>query len=248
MQQRIGHLVPSTSVGVERWVAQICKPVSVEVAHPIARASLPEVMSGPAIAPSQSGELTRAASQLADAGVSAVVWSGSSADLHGAAHGRAMARWVEEVTGVRASTVTLGQIDLLSRRDIVSLALVSAGNEQTAGRLADTYLAAGFKIASVTALGLANAREAAELPVSRVRRVLKAADSLDAQCIVVAGTELPVAPVAALMERELGKPVYDGARVAIRTGLDLLGLSVTAPEWGEMFGAEKPAGVCCDAH
>ncbi|MCX5202085.1 hypothetical protein OG897_11555 [Streptomyces sp. NBC_00237] len=248
MQQRIGHLVPSTSVGVERWVSQICKPFAIEVAHPIARASLPEVMSGPAIAPSQSGELTRAASQLADAGVGAVVWSGSSADLHGAAHGRAMARWVEEVTGVRASTVTLGQIDLLSRRDIVSMALVSAGNEQTAGRLADTYLAAGFKISSVTALGLTTAREAAELPVSRVRRLLLDADSLDAQCIVVAGTELPVAPVAALVERELGKPVYDGARVAIRTGLELLGLSVTAPEWGEMFGVPHAAGVCCDTH
>ncbi|MFI5807332.1 hypothetical protein [Streptomyces sp. NPDC051561] len=248
MQQRIGHLVPSTSIGVERWVSQICKPVAIEVAHPIARASLPEVLSGPAITPSQSGELTRAAGQLADAGVSAVVWSGSSADLHGAAHGRAMARWVEEVTGVRASTVTLGQIELLSRRDITSMALVSAGNEQTAGRLADTYLAAGFKIASVTALGLVNAREAAELSVSRVRRLLLDSDSLDAQAIVVAGTELPVAPVAALVERELGKPVYDGARVAIHTGLELLGLSITAPEWGEMFGAAHPAGVCCDTH
>lgn len=248
MQQRIGHLVPSTSIGVERWVHQICRPVAIEVAHPVARASLPEVLSGPAIAPSQSAELTRAASRLADAGVGAVVWSGSSADLHGAAHGRAMARWVEEVTGVRATTVTLGQIDLLSRRGIVSLALVSAGSEQTAGRLADTYLAAGFKISSVTALGLTTAREAAELPVSRVRRLLLDTDAPDAQCLVVAGTELPVAPVAALVERELGKPVYDGARVAIRTGLELLGLSVTASEWGEMFGAENPAGVCCDSH
>ncbi|MGW7412449.1 aspartate racemase/maleate isomerase family protein [Streptomyces sp. NPDC054863] len=248
MQQRIGHLVPSTSIGVERWAAQICKPVAIESAHAVARASLPEIMSGPAIAPSQSGELTRAATQLADAGVRAVVWSGSSADLHGAAHGRAMARWIEQVTGVRASTVTLGQLDLLARRDIVSLALVSPGSEQTAGRLADTYLAAGFKISSITALGLSTAREAAELPVSRVRRMLLDADSLDAQCLVVAGTELPVAPVAALVERELGKPVYDGARVAVYTGLELLGLSVTAPEWGEMFGAPHPAGVCCDTH
>ncbi|MGW0559277.1 aspartate racemase/maleate isomerase family protein [Streptomyces sp. NPDC003016] len=244
--QRIGHLTPSTSLGVERWAAQICKPVAIETAQPVARAALPEVMSGPAIAPSQSAELTRSAQLLSDAGVDAVVWGGSSTDLHGAAHARAVARWIEEVTGVRASTVTLSQLDLLARRDIVSVALVAPGCEQTAGRVADTYLAAGFKIASVTALGLATPRDAAELPVSRVRRLLLDADSPDAQCVVVAGTELPVAPVAALVERELGKPVYDGARVAIRTGLELLGLTVGAPEWGEMFGVRQHAGICCD--
>ncbi|MDJ0461866.1 hypothetical protein [Streptomyces sp. H27-C3] len=244
--QRIGHLVPSTGIGVERWAAQICKPVSIETAQPIGRAALPEVLSGPALAPSQSNELTRSARLLADAGVDAVVWGGSSSDLHGAAHGRAVARWIEEVTGVRASTVTLGQLDLLARRDIISLALIAPGSEQVAGRLADTYLAAGFKVASVTALGLGTPREAAELPVSRMRKLLLGADSLDAQCVVVAGTELPVAPVAALVERELGKPVYDGARVAIRTGLDLLGLTVSAPEWGELFSVDQKAGVCCD--
>ncbi|NDZ79391.1 hypothetical protein G3I19_12860 [Streptomyces sp. SID10853] len=244
--RRIGHLVPSPSIGVERWSGQICRSVAIEAAHPVARTALPDVLCGPAIAPSQSGELTRSAALLADAGVDAVVWSGSSSDLHGVAHGRAVARRIEEVAGVPASTVTLGQLGLLARRGLTSLALVSPGSGQVAGRLADTYLAAGFTVVSVTALGLATAREAAELPVSRLRRMLAGADAPDAQCLVVTGTELPVAPVAALLERELGKPVYDGARVAIRTGLDLLGLAVDAPEWGELFSVQRHAGVCCD--
>ncbi|MBO1331549.1 hypothetical protein [Streptomyces sp. VRA16 Mangrove soil] len=246
--QRIGHLLPATSLGADRWTAQICAPVQVETAHPGARASLPEIQYGPGLAPSHTVELERGADQLAQAGVDAIVWHGTSGGLDGAAHARAVARVVERTAGVRASTVTLGQLDLLARAGIHSLALVTAGSERAAGRLADTYLAAGLRIASVTALGLATPREAAELPVAKVRRVLLAADSADAQCLVVAGTELPVAPVAALVERELGKPVHDGARVAVRTGLDLLGLDVEAPSWGALFTGGVHAGVCCDSH
>ncbi|WP_306320682.1 MULTISPECIES: hypothetical protein [unclassified Streptomyces] len=195
-----------------------------------------------------TAELRRGAEQLAQAGVDGIVWHGTSGGLDGAAHARAVARVIERTAGVRASTVTLGQLDLLARDATHSIALITAGTERQAGRLADTCLAAGLRIASVTALGLATAREAAELPVSHVRRVLLGADSVDAECLVVAGTELPVAPVAAMVERELGKPVHDGARVAVRTGLDLLGTGVEAPAWGELFTGGVHAGVCCDSH
>ncbi|MEC4020793.1 maleate cis-trans isomerase family protein [Streptomyces sp. H27-D2] len=245
MQQRIGHLVPSTSCGTERWMTQICSPLGVETAHPVARAALPEYLYGPALAPSQSAELTRAAYLLAHAGADAVVWNGSSADLHGAAHARAAARRIEETTGVRASTVTLGTLELLAHRGLTSVALVTPGSPQLVGRLADTFLGEGFKVTSTTALGLATPREAAELPVGQLRRMLREADPHDADCLVVTGTELPVAPVAALVERELGKPVFDGARVAVKTGLALLGLRLHAPQWGELFAQAHHEAACC---
>ncbi|MFK4071639.1 hypothetical protein [Streptomyces sp. NPDC029674] len=246
--RRIGHLLPSTSLGAERWAAQICAPVPVEAAHPTARAALPEQLCGPAIAGGQEAELTRGAAQLAQAGADAVVWNGGSCGLHGLAHARAVARTIEATAGVPASTVTLGQLDLLARHALPSLALITAGSRESAGRVADTYVAAGLRVASVTALGLGTPREAAELPVARLRRLLLDAGTGDARCLVVAGTELPVAPVAALVERQLGKPVFDGARVAVHTGLKLLGLHVNAPSWGRMFISGAHAGVCCDTH
>ncbi|SDJ42269.1 hypothetical protein [Streptomyces indicus] len=246
--QRIGHLLPATSLGADRWTGQICAPVQVDIAHPGARASLPEIQYGPGLTPRHAAELQRGAAQLAQAGADVIVWHGTSAGLDGSAHGRAVARVIERTAGVRASTVTLGQIDLLARAGLHSIALVTAGSPETAGRIADTYLAAGLRIASVTALGLTTPRQAAELPVSRVRRLLLDADTADAQCLVVAGTELPVAPVAALVERELGKPVHDGARIAVRTGLDLLGTAVESPAWGGLFTGGVHAGVCCDTH
>ncbi|MGA4847422.1 hypothetical protein ACOBQB_14580 [Streptomyces sp. G5(2025)] len=246
--RRIGHLLPSTSLGADRWAVRICAPVAVETAHPTARAALPEHLCGPAIARAQAAELTRGAEQLAQAGADAVVWNGGSCGLHGLAHARAIARSIEATAGVPSSTVTLGQLDLLARHRLPSLALVTAGSRETAGRVADTYVAAGLRVASVTALGLATPREAAELPVARLRRLLLDADTDEARCLVVAGTELPVAPVAALVERELGKPVFDGARVAVHTGLELLGLHVDSPGWGRLFTSDTPAGVCCDTH
>lgn len=246
--QRIGHLLPVPCLGAARWATGICAPVSAETVQPTARAVLPEVLYGPALTPPQARELARSAEQLAQVRADAVVWGGSSADLHGAAHARAVAHWIQEAAGVPASTVTLGQLDLLRRDGIGSLALVTAGSPAVAGRLADTYVAEGLKVVSVSALGLATAREASEVPVARLRRLLLDADAPDAECLVVAGTELPVAPVAALLERDLGKPVHDGARVAVRTGLDLVGLAVDAPTWGSLFTAREHAGVCCDTH
>lgn len=246
--QRIGHLLPVPCLGAARWAAEICAPVSAETVQPTARAVLPEVLYGPAVTPPQARELVRAAEQLAQVGADAVVWGGSSADLHGAAHARAVARWIEEAAGVPTSTVTLGQLGLLRRDGVGSMALVAAGSADVAGRLADTYVAEGLKVVSVSALGLATAREAAEVPVARLRRMLLDADTPDAECLVVSGTELPVAPVAALLEQELGKPVYDGARVAVRTGLDLVGLTVDAPSWGSLLAAGAHSGVCCDSH
>ncbi len=90
--------------------------------------------------------------------------------------------------------------------------------------------------------------EVAGLPASRARRLLLDPDSPDAQCGMVAGTELPVVRVVALVERKLGEPVHDGARAAIRTGLELLGLTVTAPGWGGLFGVREHAGICCADH
>ncbi|MFD4631788.1 aspartate/glutamate racemase family protein [Streptomyces sp. NPDC058284] len=246
--QRIGHILPSTTLGADRWAVRICAPVAVETAHPTARAALAEQLYGPALTESQTAELGRAAQQLAHAGADAVVWNGESCGLHGVAHARAVVRAIEATAGVPASTVTLGQLDLLARRGLPSLALIVPGSRERAGRIADTYLAAGLRVSSVTALGLATAREAAELPVARLRRLLLDADTDDARCVVVAGTELPVAPVAALVERELGKPVFDGARVAVHTGLQLLGLRVNSPEWGVLFTGDEHAGVCCDSH
>lgn len=246
--QRIGHILPSTSLGAARWASRICAPVAVQTAHPTARASLPEQLCGPATTGGQRAELVRAAEQLAQAGADAIVWNGGSCGLHGVAHARAVVRILEATAGVPASTVTLGQLDLLRRHGLASPALVVPGSRESAGRVADSWLAAGLRVASVTALGLTTPREAAELPVARLRRLLLDADTADAQCLVVAGTELPVAPVAALVERHLGKPVFDGARVAVRTGLDLLGLRIESPEWGRLFTGDAHAGVCCDRH
>ncbi|MFH8611695.1 hypothetical protein ACH4D5_29850 [Streptomyces sp. NPDC018029] len=170
--RRIGHLLPSTSLGAERWVAQICAPLSVEAVHPTARATLPEQLCGPAIAGAQAVELERGAAQLAQAGADVVVWNGGSCGLHGLAHARAVVRTIEATAGVPASTVTLGQLDLLARHALPSLALVTAGSRESAGRVADTYVAAGLRVTSVTALGLGTPREAAELPVARLRRLL----------------------------------------------------------------------------
>ena len=40
--------------------------------------------------------------------------------------------------------------------------------------------------------------------------------------------------------------VFDGARVAVHTGLELLGLHVNSPAWGGLFASGAHAGVCCD--
>jgi maleate isomerase len=70
-----------------------------------------------------------------------------------------------------------------------------------------------------------------------IRQLLRAADSGEAECVVVICTGLPAALVVEEMEAELGKPIFDSVAVTLWRGLQLAGVSAGIDGWGQLLRA-----------
>jgi maleate isomerase len=69
------------------------------------------------------------------------------------------------------------------------------------------FLEAGFEVVGLKGLKCATPRLIAQVPLADIRKALRELDGDEVEAIVVVGTALPAASVAAEAERWLGKPV-----------------------------------------
>src|SRR5205814_5421410 len=104
-----------------------------------------------------------------------------------------------------------------------------------AHRAIATYRGAGYEAVSHANLGLSRNTAFAEVPLDRIRQLIRDADAPDAQCIAVICTNLPAALVVEEMEQELGKPIFDSVAVSFWKALDLLGMRPSIAGWGTLL-------------
>ena len=75
----------------------------------------------------------------------------------------------------------------------------------------------------------------ANTPFARIKQLLRDADAPDAECIVVACTNLPATVVLDEMEAELGKPIFDSIAVTLWKALQMTGIAVPLHGWGRLL-------------
>jgi maleate isomerase len=68
-----------------------------------------------------------------------------------------------------------------------------------------------------------------------IRKLLRAANSPEADCIAVVCTNLPATLLVEEMERELGKPIIDSIAVTFWKACMLAGIDPTMPDWGALM-------------
>ncbi len=74
-------------------------------------------------------------------------------------------------------------------------------------------------------------------PFERIKQLLRDANSPDAECIVVACTNLPATAVVDEMEAELGKPVFDSIAVTLWKALKMTSIDVPLHGFGALLRA-----------
>ena len=142
---------------------------------------------------------------------------------------------ITAATGVPASTSTLAQYDAFDRFGMTRFALAVPYTDDVTTQTIETYEAAGYSTVSHANLGMTSGRDMAYVPFDEIRRLLRAADSPDAECVVVICTGLPAALVVEEMEQELGKPIFDSVAVTLWKALDLAGASARIEGWGRLL-------------
>jgi maleate isomerase len=69
----------------------------------------------------------------------------------------------------------------------------------------------------------------------QVRALVRAADSPEAECILVYCTGVAGAQLVAELEDELAKPVFDSVAVTLWKTLTMVGLEPQLPGWGQLL-------------
>lgn len=241
--KKVGHITPSCNTVLEPVTAMLNAAVARDVSHhftriPVENISLLDTDVGQFTTPT----MLAAAQSLCDGDMDAIVWNGTSGCWNGPAADEAMCGEVERATGVLMSTSTLAQFEVLRRLGITRFGLAVPYTDAVTERTIATYAEAGFDAVSHANLGMAVGKEMANVNLSRIRDLLRQADSPGAECLVVICTGLPAALVVEEMEQELGKPIFDSVAVTFEKALSLVGLRRPFAKWGVLLRGDAAVG------
>jgi maleate isomerase len=236
--KRIGFLTPSSNAALEpltmAMLAQLQSRVSVHFTRtPVVSLTL----NAKDVNQFQKTQMADAAALLNDAQMDAILWNGTS----GSWTGRGLAADVElcnEITGrtgVQASTSSLAQMDVLKKYRIETVGLAVPYVKEPTERIVDTYQRSGYAVVKTARLEETQNTVIGNTPRERIKQLLRDADSREADCIVVACTNLAAATCLDEMEFELGKPIFDSVAVTLWKALRMIGIEVPIHGWGKLL-------------
>jgi maleate isomerase len=238
--RKIGHITPSCNTVLEPVTSMMNASISERISHHFARIPVENIsLLDDDVGQFDIQTMVGAAESVCDGNMDAVVWNGTSGCWNGPDADEAICEAVTDATGVRMSTSTLAQFEALRRYGVTRFGLAVPYMNDVTARTIETYRVAGFETVSYANLGMAVGRDMANVPPAIIRDLLRAADSADAQCLVVICTGLPAALVVEEMESELAKPIFDSVAVTFAKGLELVGSNHHIVQWGSLLRGDN---------
>jgi maleate isomerase len=180
-------------------------------------------------------EMMRAADLLADANADVIAWNGTSASWLGFERDEQLCAEIEGSTKTAACTSVLAFREIFTRTGIRKVGLVTPYSEDVQHCIIKNWGDSGFDCCSERHLGLSDNFSFAKVDESTIAEMVRdVADRCNAVAIVC--TNLRGAHLAADLEREIGKPVYDSIAVTIWKSLQLARFDTSRlGQWGEVF-------------
>jgi maleate isomerase len=233
---KIGHITPSSNTVLEPLTSLMNRELDDRVSHHFARIRVAAItLASRHTGQFEAGPMLEAGEALADAGVDAIVWNGTSGGWNGIDADREICALIAEHTGIPCSTSTLAQLELLELTGQRRCALALPYIDDVAARIVEVFSAEGLEIVSAAHAGVSENRAMAFVSEDRVRRLVHEADVPEADCVLIYCTGVAGAQLVAELEEELGKPVYDSVAMALWKGLRLVGIEPRLSGWGSLL-------------
>jgi len=177
----------------------------------------------------------RAATLLADAGMDAIAWNGTSGAWRGLEADEALCAAIHQATGVPATTSTLAQIEAFATYGIKAYALAVPYLEDVRDAIRDTYTRSGFQCVSSACLGISTNTEFAHVPDEVTRDLVRRSDSPEAEAISIICTNFPAAWLVEELEAHHAKPVFDSTAITVWQTLRMVGFDEPLAGWGRLL-------------
>jgi maleate isomerase len=241
-RRKIGHITPSSNTVLEPLTGLISRGLDDRVSHHFTRVKV-EAISLETRHTEQFGPaaMLPAAELLSDAAVDAIIWNGTSGAWNGVAADRELCRLISERTGVPSSTSTLAQLEVMAELGFERCGLAVPYTADVAARIVAVYADEGVHVLETAHGGVRGNREMALVTAERVRALVRAADSPEADCVLLVCTGVAGAQIVAELEGELGKPVFDSIAVTLWKALRMVEIDPRIPGWGSLLGGETLA-------
>ena len=235
-RSKIGHITPSSNTVLEPLTACISAAVAAPVSHHFSRIEVQSIsLEAQSTSHFAAAPMLAAARLLADAGVDAIVWNGTSAAWLGFDADRDLCELIEELLGIPASTSTLAQAEAMHALGTTRFGLAVPYLDDVTARIVEVYAREGLEAVSVSNARVETNRAMAYLSENEVRAIIRAADHPDAECIAVICTGMAAAQLVEELEYELGKPIVDSVAVVLWKALAMVGIDPVAPGWGMLL-------------
>ncbi|MEA3111218.1 MAG: maleate isomerase [Caballeronia sp.] len=236
--KKVGFVMPSSNTVLEPLTAQMTHPVSDRVSVHFSRVPMKALSpDSREVDPFQTQRMVDAGTLLKDGGLDAILWGGtpSSWTSEGFKADLTLCEDIGRVTDVPVSTASLAQVEVLKRYGIKHFGLATPYAEATTRNITNAYEAEGLTAVKSARLDETDSIRIADVAFERIKQLLRQADSSQAECIVVAGANLPATVVIDEMEAELGKPIFDSISVMLWKALQMTGIDVPLHGWGELL-------------
>jgi maleate isomerase len=240
---KIGHITPSSNTVVEPITMLMNRELDGSVSHHFARIRVEAItLQGRHTSQFSAAPMLEAAEALADAGVDAIVWNGTSGGWNGIEADRELCALITERTRIPCSTGTLAQLEVLDLHGVKNCALALPYTDDVAARITEVFSGEGLNIVSVSAAGVSENRAMALVSEDRVRELAREADRPEADCVLIYCTGVAGAQLVQELEDELGKPVFDSVAVTLWKALKMIGVEPNLQGWGSLLGGSLLPG------
>ncbi len=236
--KKIGFIVPSSNTALEPITVAMIEQIQDQVAVYFNRLPVTTLtLNEKDVDQFESAKLVASASLLNDAGMDVIIWNGTSGSWSGKGLAADISFCAETTkqTQVPTSTSSLAQLEVLRRYGIKKFSLAVPYVEAPTLKIIETYEREGFKIVKQARLNETVNTVIGNVELERLKQLLRDADAPDAECIVVACTNLPVTLILDEMEAELGKPIFDSIAVTLWQALQMLNITTPIHGWGKLL-------------
>ena len=233
---RLGVLTPSSNTALEPLTSALAAAVPGCSAH-FARFKVTEIaLSQQALGQFDDSKILAAAELLADAKVDVIAWSGTSSGWLGFDADRRLVERIRERTGIVATTAVLALNELLERRGVKRLALVTPYTADVQQRIVDNYRALGVEVVAERHLGIRVNHDFALVEPEHLQSLMREVAAARPQAITTFCTNLRAAPLAERIEAELGIELLDTVSTTVWGALRAAGADPSPVRgWGALF-------------
>ncbi|WP_030216995.1 aspartate/glutamate racemase family protein [Streptomyces sp. NRRL WC-3626] len=177
--------------------------------------------------------------QLRLSGAETVVWACTSGSfVHGWEGAHEQVRNLARAAGMPASSTSFAFVHALREVGARRVAVGATYPDDVAELFAGFLRAGGVEVAGVRGAGIITAAEVGTWGEEEVLALARAADTPDADVLLLPDTALHTIAHLPALEKELGKPVLTANQVTVWEGLRLADRRVNAPGLGALFTRE----------